>query len=104
MATVKVKPGICGLNTTVTVTSEDMQTANVAIESDCPAVKQMEAELQEIDSYSECFSKFLDSRVYGAAHKHCRHVACPVPSAVIKGVEVACGLALPKDVQFSIEK
>jgi len=104
MVTVKVDPGICGLKTTVSVTSEDMQTAAVSIESECPSVKQMEEELREVDAYAECFSGFGDSRVYAAAASHCRHVACPVPMAVIKGIEVACGLALPRDVGVGIEK
>jgi hypothetical protein len=104
MATIQVNPGVCGLVTSVTVTSEDMQMATVRIESECPAVKAMEPELQDIDGYVECFSRFSDSRVYGAANAHCKHVACPVPSAIIKGIEVACGLALPKDVGFGISK
>jgi hypothetical protein len=104
MATVKVNPGICGLKTTITVTSEDMQIAVIHIESECPAVAAMEKDIGEIDSYEECFSKFGGSRVYSAADAHCRHVACPIPSAIIKGIEVTCGLALPKNVEMSIEK
>jgi hypothetical protein len=104
MATINVNPGICGLKTAVTVTSEDMQTVAVRIESECPAVQQMEPELQDIDGYVECFSRFGDSRVYGAANAHCKHVACPVPSAILKGIEVACALALPKVVQININK
>ena len=104
MATINVNPGVCGLKTTVTVTSEDMQTARVQIETECPAVKEMEPKLQDIDAYAECFSRFGDSRVYGAANAHCKHVACPVPSAILKGIEVACSLALPRDVEISIKK
>lgn len=36
--------------------------------------------------------------------RNIKHAACPVPSAIIKGVEVACGLALPKDVEIKIAK
>lgn len=104
MARVRVNPGVCGMTTTITVTSEDMQTADVAIESECPAVKRLEAELQGIDGYAECFSKFSDTRVYGAANAHLKHVACPVPAAILKGIEVACGLALPHDAEIKIER
>jgi hypothetical protein len=40
------------------------------------------------------------------AAKHCKHTACPVPSGIIKAVEVASGLALPKDasIQVALEK
>jgi len=34
----------------------------------------------------------------------CTHAACPVPVGIIKAVEVASGLALPKDVKIEIEK
>jgi nitrite reductase/ring-hydroxylating ferredoxin subunit len=64
----------------------------------------MEEELEEINGYKECFSKFDSSQIYKAASKHCQHLACPVPSGIIKGIEVACGLALPKDVEINIEK
>src|SRR5689334_10253224 len=102
MVEVKVNPGVCGLKTSIKVKSEDAQTAVIEICTDCPNIKPMEQELKEVDGYEECFSKLGDSKVYELAKKYCRHAACPVPSAIIKGVEVACGLALPKDVEIKI--
>lgn len=64
----------------------------------------MENELKDIDCLEECFSKIGTSWVYKAAEKYCKYVACPVPAAIIKALEVACGLALPKDVEFKIKK
>jgi hypothetical protein len=32
------------------------------------------------------------------------HAACPVPSAILKAMEVAAGMALPADVSISIRK
>jgi hypothetical protein len=104
MVEVKVNPGVCGLNTIVKVDSEDMQNAVVEIITECPNIKPMEQELKEVDGYEECFSKLGDSKIYELAKKYCKHAACPVPSAIIKGVEVACGLALPKDVEIKISK
>ncbi len=104
MATIQVNPGICGLKTKLVVTADDDQMVQVAIDSECPHIQAMEAELQELDGYSECLGRFTGSTVYAAADRHCRHVACPVPSAIIKGMEVACGLALPKDVEIRVEK
>ena len=102
MVEVKVNPGICGLESTIKVTTEDMQVAGVEISTQCPNVKQMENELKDIDCMEECFSKIDTSRIYKAAGKYCRHVACPVASAIIKGLEVACGFALPGDVEIKI--
>jgi len=38
------------------------------------------------------------------AAKHCKHAACPVPSGIIKAIEVAAGLALPKDASIQVSK
>ncbi|MHB1443957.1 MAG: DUF6951 family protein [Candidatus Humimicrobiaceae bacterium] len=40
--------------------------------------------------------------MYETCRKYCKHAACPVPSGIIKAIEVACRLALPKDVCFEI--
>lgn len=104
MAIVEVLPGICGLKTTLTVTADEDQIVQVQIESECPHIRAMQAELQDLDGYSECFAKCSASTVYAVAEKHCRHLACPVPTGIVKGMEVACGLALPKDVSITIKK
>ncbi len=103
MSDVKVNPGICGLETVISVTADE-DTAHVVISSHCPAVQKMQEDLEEIDCLEECFSKIGSSRVYRSAEKHCKHIGCPVPSAIIKGLEVACGFALPKDVEFKINR
>lgn len=104
MATVTVNPGICGLKTTIKAVSEDLQNAVVTIESECPHIRAMSMDIDEIDSFTECFAHVGDGDVYRAARKHCKHAACPVAPAVLKAVEVACGLALPKDVEFKISR
>lgn len=104
MVEVKVNPGICGLKTTINADSEDGQTAAIQICTDCPSLKPMEEELKEADGYEICFAKHGESIVSQLGKKYCRHACCPVPVAVIKAIEVACGLALPKDVEITIEK
>jgi hypothetical protein len=102
MATVDVVPGVCGMKTTVRAESEDMQNVSISIESDCSQIKAMEKEIKDIDAFAECFAKIGDGQVYKAARKYCKHAACPVPSAILKSAEVACGLSLPRDVHFII--
>ncbi len=104
MTEVTVHPGICGLKTTIQIDVDDTQNASITILSECSGVKQMEKELKDIDCMKECFSKFETSKIYQAAANHCSHVSCPVPMAIIKGLEVACGFALPKDVSIHIQK
>lgn len=104
MIEVNVNAGVCGFNTIIKVDSEDEQNAVIEIITECPNIKPMEQELKEVDGYKECFSKLGDSYIYELARKYCKHAACPVPSAIIKGVEVACGLALPRDASIKISK
>ena len=61
-------------------------------------------ELGKLDGLTEVFSKFGDSRVFEIAKMYCKHVACVVPSAILKGIEVECGLALIKDVNIAMQK
>jgi hypothetical protein len=104
MIVVDVDPGICGLSSRIQVTSENMQHALIEIESQCSDIRALAAEIGEVDGYSEAFNKVGASPLYELARKHCKHAACPVPMAIVKGVEAAIGAALPKDVVVRIEK
>ena len=97
MKKIKINPGVCGLESVITVHSDDGMDAAVTVETACPAVKKMaEALEQPLSAYEICFLKPGQGPVYAAA-EHLAHAACPVPAAVIKAVEAECGLALAKD-------
>ena len=102
MVVVKVDPGICGMQTIINVESEDSQEASIDIKSDCQYIQSIAAELKQVDALEECFGEICNTKTYALANKYCRHTACPIPSAIIKGVEVACELAIPKDVEMKI--
>ena len=104
MATIQVDPGICGMVSSVRAESEDGQTCTIAVDSPCEAIRALGEEVKELDGFKAAFSSFAENPVYIAAGKHYKHAACPVPSAIIKAAEVACGLALPQDVSFEVEK
>ncbi len=104
MIEVKVNPGICGLNTIITTESNDGQNAAISIKTECPNLKPLENELKEADGFTECFGKMCDTKTYKLANKYCKHTACPVPCAIIKAIEAACGFALPKDACISVKK
>ena len=104
MVEVKVNPGICGLCSTIKCDSDDMQEVKVDFATDCPSLKPLEQELDTVDGYEICFAKLGDGPIYALGHQYCKHPGCPVPAALIKGIEVACGLALPKDAEITIEK
>jgi hypothetical protein len=103
MTRVHVNPGVCGFITEIVVTSEDGQMAELDIRTECPNLKPFAEALKSVDAYTECFGKICDSSIYRAAQQYCKHPACPVPCAVLKAVEAACGLALPRDVTIRIE-
>jgi hypothetical protein len=104
MIKVDIDPGVCGLKTTLSIVPVEKWILRVEIESECPHVKAMEGDLAELNSMAECFAKYSQSTVYKSAENHIKHLACPVPTAIIKGMEVASGFAAIKDVSIHIEK
>ncbi|HUX11630.1 MAG TPA: hypothetical protein VMW87_01305 [Spirochaetia bacterium] len=104
MTTVTVDAGICGFKTVIRVTSGDSQHATVELRTSCPNIKPMESVPLEVDAYVECFAGIGESSIYETARTFCKHPGCPLPSGIIKGIEVACGLALPKDALIRVSK
>ena len=103
MCKVVIDPGICGFVANVTAKMEgDMCSLEIAC--DCEPVQKMAKELAQVDPMVEIgFHRDgpLTLRMFA---KHCPHPACPVPSGILKAVEVAAGLALPKDASISVMK
>ncbi len=104
MATIKVDPGICGLMTELTVTAEDGMNAVFEVKTDCPYIKNLVEAVPTVNGYEEVFAKYGDGKIALAAKEYCSHAACPVPTGMLKGVEIVCSLALPKEVKIEIEK
>ena len=103
MAKVTIDTGTCGFKTVVSATSADGQNVDVKINTACPNLKPFE-QITTLDAYNECFKRPNETEVYKLANDCVKHPACPVPSGIIKALEVACGLALPKDAQISVQK
>ncbi|HVJ47821.1 DUF6951 family protein [Desulfitobacterium sp.] len=104
MATVKVNAGVCGFHTLIKVSPKDAQNVLINMETECPNLKPMAEELHEASTYGECFAVIGESAVFELARKYCKHPACPVPLGIIKGIEVAGKLALPRKVEIEVEK
>ncbi len=98
-----INAGACGFKTTVKAESRDGQNVSLQIRSDCPDIQKIAESLQEVDAFSAVFGKMTDSPVYKLAVEHCSHAACPVPMGILKTIEAAASLALPKDVSVTIE-
>jgi hypothetical protein len=101
---VEVDPGICGLSSTIRVWPEDGQQVRLEITSACASVRKLAGELQRVDGFAELYTGDEVPPLYRRIRAHCRHVACPVPTAVFKGIEAALGAALPRDVVIRIRR
>ena len=104
MATVTVDSGICGFSTKISTESSDGQTVAIDFESECPHVMKAKNELASVNAFEELFKKPAETRIYGALAQHLPHVTCPLYSGFLKAVEVAAGMALPKNVSMTVEK
>lgn len=94
-----VDAGVCKMKTIITAKANDMGMVELDIKSDCPDVLKMSWGLEPISPYAEVESEFYKSEIYKLAQNApLPHTACPVPSAMIKAIEVAGDLGLKRDV------
>ncbi len=99
MTRVKVNPGICGLVSEIFIKKIDKNHFSVEIKSDCEMVEKLGEKLKELDMM-DVFKRIIDNPVYREASVCLRHTSCPVPSALLKALEVEAGLALSCDVKI----
>lgn len=105
MATAVINPGICGFKTTVVAQANGNGTVHLQIESDCKAVCKLGEQIQDVDPYKEAFwRRKMPTGIHELAPQCLSHPACPVPSGIIKAIEVEAGLALPADVSIKLSK
>jgi hypothetical protein len=101
MARARIIAGICGFESTVSVRNEG-SSCGVTIESDCPAVQRLAAELKEVDPLREVCRRGDTPQTWQLAARHGLHAACPVPVGIFKAIEVEAGLALPANVLIEV--
>ena len=101
MAKVEIEAGVCGRKATVDARMDGDEVV-LAIESECPGVQKLAAELTRVDPFREISYRGEGPLTLRLAAKHCQHPACPVPAGIIKAVEVAAGLALPRDAAIRV--
>ncbi len=103
MTKVVVFSGICGFSTEIIAEKAEAKRINIKIKSECEMVKAMAQDIMTLEMMA-AFTGFMNNPVYRAASRHLRHVACPVPSGILKALEVEAGLCLPKDVSIRFIK
>ena len=102
MTTVIVNSGACGYMVTIRAEKNSGKIA-ISLETDCEMVKKMQHDIAELEK-TAAFIKFDANPVYRSASRHLKHAACSVPSGILKALEVAAGLNVPKDVTISFVK
>jgi hypothetical protein len=105
MAKVIVQPGSCGFSVSIRADKGQGKAISVTIETDCEMVRTMAADIKTLDRFA-ALAGFTTNPVHHAAAKHLKHAACPVPSAILKAIEVEAGLNVAKDatIVFLTEK
>ena len=99
---VEINAGICGFRTVVHATSEDGQNVSFRIASECEKIRGLASALKTkgpIDAYQEISTE--GQSVIMATVRKCLKgccAGCAVPVGIFKGMQVAAGLALPKDI------
>ena len=102
---VNVMSGICGMITEIRATSDDHTSmVNLEINTRCESIQKLADDLKMVNPVEEISFSGDGPKTMRMAAKHCKHAACPVPSGIVKAVEVASGLALPKDARISVRQ
>ncbi|HUI46771.1 MAG TPA: hypothetical protein VL122_12400 [Nitrospirota bacterium] len=103
MTKVIVHSGACGF--IVMIQAEKSVGGKIAlrIDTDCEMVKKMLEDIAVLDRFA-ALTTLQNNPVYRSASKHLKHVACTVPSGIIKAIEVEAGLNVPKDADICFVK
>lgn len=107
-AKLKVDAGICGFQTTAQVTGDDDQQVVFDVQSDCQKIRSL-GELLKARGAIDAFSQ-MGPVENGTIMQTARSMSkgccagCIVPLALFRGMQVAAGLALPKDVHIGLAK
>lgn len=101
---VEVYAGVCGHSAIIDVTKVDDAHVQVVVTSECDQITAMNPDLTRVQwkgKGHEVFKRMTESAVYHSAARHIRHTACPIPTAILKAIEVEVGIALPKDITIT---
>ena len=107
-AKVEINAGICGFRTTAAVASADDQNVTFTVTSDCEKIRKLGLALQAkgpVDAYQEIATGAEGVLLTTTRACLCGCCSgCIVPTGLFKGMQVAAGLALPKDLSVRLTK
>jgi len=101
---VEADPGICGFPCVIEARKKEPRVVSLKItESECEHIKRLSEDVVEM-GLRDLFKPITKNPVYVSAQQAGCHASCPVPVAVLKAVEVAMAMALPRNVRIKFEK
>ncbi len=103
MTTVVVNSGACGFTVTITVSKGKDRTIEVVLDTACEMVRKMQPEIAVLDRMA-VLGGFGSGPVHRSAAKHLKHAACPVPSGILKAIEIETGMNVPRDATIMFKK
>ena len=103
----EIQAGVCGFVTQVSSESEDQQNVNFGINSDCEKIKALAIKLnkiQPVDAFQE-ISPTGEGKIISVVRETLKGccAGCAVPAGIFKAMQVAAGLALPKDISITFK-
>ena len=101
--TVTVDAGVCRFKTVIIASMDEEMNITYKIKSECPKVREVGRTFGPVPMFDAIAMPFTTNYIYKEFGDKVEHVACPVPCALVKASEVACDMALKKDVSFKIE-
>lgn len=100
---VTVDSGICGFHCVIEAWEKEKRKISIRISgSECKQIQSLSEEVREMN-LRDLFAPIGKSPVFSIAQSVGCHPSCPVPIATLKAVEVAMGMALPRDAVIRFE-
>jgi hypothetical protein len=100
---VSVDSGICGFQCHIEAWEEEKRRVRIRVSgSECQQIQRLSEKVQEMN-LRDLFAPISKNLVFSSAQSAGCHPSCPVPIAILKAVEAAMGMALPKDAVIRFE-
>ncbi|MBI5605844.1 MAG: hypothetical protein HY879_21125 [Deltaproteobacteria bacterium] len=100
---VTVDSGICGFHCVVEAWEKEKRQVIITVSgSECKQIQSLSEKVKEMN-LRELFAPIGQNLVFTSAQSVGCHPSCPVPIAILKAVEVAMGMALPRDAVIRFE-
>ena len=107
--TTQIDPGICNFDAVVTACTEDNQNVTFEFISQCETIRELGKQITDISPVDAIAAlgpeenPILSKARALLQTKGCCE-ACVVPAAVVKTMQIAASLALPKDASLTITR